>query len=95
MSKDAAGRSRRAQSGEAALDSGVSSGCILGWTFRTGMDVDLAPWSAHPQQRIPDARNRTQPRMGGRRSRSGDRLHRGTGTWSEVYFGPKVAGAQF
>ena len=88
-------RRRRAESGGAAVDSDLRRSCVIWWQLRAGMDVEPAPWPAHPQQRIPDARNRTQPGMDHCRSRSGDRVHRGTGTGREVSFASTVAAAEF
>src|ERR1700730_14775980 len=54
-------RSGRAKSGGAAVDSDLRRRCVIRRALWTGMDVEPALWSAHPQQPIADARNRTQP----------------------------------
>src|SRR5712691_12274936 len=79
-------RCGRPESGGAAVDSDFSCRCVLWWQLRAGMDVEPAPRSANPQQRIPDARNRTQPGMDHRRRGPGDSLHRWTGTRRHVSF---------
>jgi hypothetical protein len=79
-------RCGRAESGGAAVDSDLRCSCVIWWQLRAGMDVEPALWPAHPQQRIPDARNRTQPGMDHRRGGPGDRIHHGTGTRREVSF---------
>src|ERR1700730_2005997 len=77
----------RAESCGAATDSGLCCGCVIWREIRAGMDVDAAPRPAHSQQRTADAGDRTQPGMDGRRSDSGDSVHRRTGTRREVSFG--------
>ena len=42
-------RCRRTESGGTAVDSDLCGGCVLWWALRTGMDVDLAQESQHPQ----------------------------------------------
>src|SRR5260370_41232035 len=85
-------RCGRAESGGAAVDSDLRCSCVIWRQLRAGMDVEPAPWPAHPQQRIPDARNRTQPGMDHRCRGPGDRVHRGTGTRREVSFAPVSPG---
>src|ERR1700674_3572303 len=80
-------RGGRAKPGGAAVDSDLRRGGVIWWALRSGMDVEPALWPAYPQQRIADARDRTQRRMGGGRCCSSDRVHRRTGTRREVSFG--------
>src|SRR5260370_26420802 len=47
-------RCGRAESGGAAVDSDLRCSCVIWRQLRAGMDVEPAPWPAHPQQRIPD-----------------------------------------
>src|SRR5277367_1437963 len=77
---------RRTESGGTAVDSDLSCSSVIWWQLRAGVDVEPALWPAHPQQRIPDARNRTQPGMDYRRRGPGNRVHRGTGTRRKVSF---------
>src|SRR5271166_5541664 len=86
-------RCGRAQSGGTAVDSNLRCGWVIWWELWAGMDVEPALWPAHPQLRIPDARNRTQPRMDHRRSGPSNRVHHGTGTRREVSFTLATAGS--
>jgi hypothetical protein len=85
-------RCRRAKSGRAAVDSDLRRGCVIRWQLRAGLDVDPALRLPHPQQRIPDAQNRTQSGMDHRRSRPRDRVHHGTGARRKVSFCPASHG---
>src|ERR1700733_10174171 len=77
-------RCGRAESSWAAVDSDLCCSRVIWGQLRVGLDVATALWPTRPQQRIPDARNRTGMGMDHCRRGPGDRVHRGTGTRREV-----------
>src|SRR5882672_2233394 len=70
-------RCGRTESGGAAVDSDLRRGCIIWWALWIGMDVEPAPWSAHPQHSIANAGNQTLLGMADRGSGPGNSVHRG------------------
>src|ERR1700722_1706688 len=76
-----------AESGGAAVDSGLGGGGVIWRALRARLDVEFASWTAHPEQQIADARNRTQLGMDDCGSCAGHSIHRRTGAGRKVSCG--------